>query len=393
LGIGFPWNAFNNDDNVHPTIDIDENSLCLFTHTDAKSTSHEGTHFMREAELAGVFEALTLPAFIANRQAQMLISNRAAKLSFGDMMEGTPLYLKFRLPEMRNAFERVMKTGAPVHFEYHERVPIERWFRVDVSPLIDVVSNITGCLFLFRDTSESRNIERMRTDFVANASHELRTPLASLTGFIETLRGPARDDTKAREHFLSIMQVQASRMSRLIDDLLSLSRLEMRPFADLSHAVDLALIAKQVIDTLGPVSQDSGVEIIADLPKATFIINGIRDELIEVMENLIENACKYGRSGKRVIVSLKHGSGIDEGSILLGVQDFGPGIAQEHIPRLTERFYRADSGHDPAQKGTGLGLAIVKHILSRHQSRLSIRSHIGKGSQFIAHFPVSNPVK
>ncbi len=360
--------------------------LSLFTRADTASRPNERTS-MRDAELAGVFEALTLPAFVANREGQMVASNKAARLHFGDMPDGTPISLKFRLPEVRTAFESVVKTGVPVHFEYHERVPIERWFRVDVSALIDASTQITGCLFMFRDTSESRNVERMRTDFVANASHELRTPLTSLSGFIETLRGPARNDEKAREHFLTIMQAQAARMARLIDDLLSLSRLEMRPFADMTDAVDLVGLAKQVIDTLGPSARENNVEIVAEFTEGPFLVSGVRDELVEVMENLIENACKYGRAGKKVIVSLKHGNGTDAGFSMFSVIDFGPGIAPEHIPRLTERFYRADSGNDPSQKGTGLGLSIVKHILSRHQGRLSVTSKIGEGSTFVAFLP------
>jgi two-component system, OmpR family, phosphate regulon sensor histidine kinase PhoR len=375
-----------------PTIGTDEIMLSLFNRAGATPSPNEGKS-SQDAELTGVFEALTLPAFVANRDAQVVTSNKAARLHFGDMPDGTPISLKFRLPEVRNAFESVIRTGTPVHFEYHERVPIERWFRVDVSALRDAKAQISGCLFMFRDTSESRNIERMRTDFVANASHELRTPLTSLSGFIETLKGPARNDEKARAHFLTIMQTQAARMARLIDDLLSLSRLEMRPFADLTDAVDLVALAKQVIDTLGPAARENGVEIVSEFAEGRFIVSGVRDELVEVMENLIENACKYGRSGKKVIVNLRLGKGTDDGFIVFSVRDFGPGISQDHIPRLTERFYRADSGNDPSQKGTGLGLSIVKHIVSRHQGRLSITSSMGEGSTFVAFLPNAKNAK
>jgi two-component system, OmpR family, phosphate regulon sensor histidine kinase PhoR len=342
---------------------------------------------MPDAQVTSVLEAITLPAMLANREAQLVAINKAAKLQFGDMPHGTTLHLRFRQPEIRSAFANVLANGAPVHFEYHERVPIERWFRVDVSATVGTNAGVTGFLIVFRDTSESRNIERMRTDFVANASHELRTPLASLSGFIETLKGPARNDEKAREHFLNIMQDQASRMARLIDDLLSLSRLEMRPYADLVDTIDLKALARQVIDTLKPVATANAVEIIANLLDADFTVSGIRDELIEVTENLIENACKYGRSGKKVEVTLKNGTGTDEGFIQLCVKDYGQGISADHVPRLTERFYRADSGNDPSQKGTGLGLSIVKHIVSRHQGRLSITSTPGEGSSFVVFLP------
>lgn len=337
---------------------------------------------MAGPRFADLLEALPLAAFVCDSRLRLSHDNGVARLLFGILPDGTLLSLKFRAPELRNAVSATLEDGKPRHVEYHERVPIERWFRVDISQL-STGDSAASCLLLFRDTSESRNIDRMRADFVANASHELRTPLASLSGFIETLKGPAKDDPKARDRFLTIMQEQANRMSRLIDDLLSLSRLEMRPFTEMTSQVDLAAVAREVIDALGPSATSNGVQVHLDATSG-IPVSGIRDELVQVFENLIENAIKYGKSGGRVEVAVKPGK--IESDVILSVTDFGSGIEPADVPRLTERFYRASSGNQPTTKGTGLGLAIVKHILSRHQAQLSIQSVPGQGATFSATF-------
>jgi two-component system phosphate regulon sensor histidine kinase PhoR len=240
-----------------------------------------------------------------------------------------------------------------------------------------------------RDLTPMRRVEEMRADFVANVSHELRTPLAALTGFIETLQGPARDDPKARERFLGIMQAQAWRMARLIDDLLSLSRIEQRAHQRPDTPVDLVPIVRQVIDGLQMLSQDRGVAIDLKIPTDPVTVRGDRDELIRLFENLIENALKYGASGKRVDVTIgRAASPGGRAEAQVSVRDYGPGIASEHLPRLTERFYRVDVGESRAQGGTGLGLALVKHILNRHQGRLTIDSKPGEGATFTARLPL-----
>jgi two-component system phosphate regulon sensor histidine kinase PhoR len=235
------------------------------------------------------------------------------------------------------------------------------------------------------DRTETRRAEQLRSDFIANASHELRTPLASLVGFIETLQGPAREDVEARARFLKIMRDQATRMSRLIDDLLSLSRIEMKAHVRPSGEVDLVATVKHVADALEPLSRELGVAIRLDLPEAPVTVTGERDELIQVIENLIENACKYGQSGGRVEVAVAPaGEGAGPS---FAVRDHGPGIAEEHIPRLTERFYRIDVDTSRKHRGTGLGLAIVKHILARHHARMTIDSRLGEGATFTVTFP------
>ena len=225
----------------------------------------------------------------------------------------------------------------------------------------------------------------MRADFIANASHELRTPLASISGFVETLRGPAKGDAAARDHFLQIMQNQTQRMARLIDDLLSLSRLEMKPYLPPGATVDVGQIVQSVIDSLSPLARESGVVIERTFGDEPVEARGDRDELFQVFENLLENACKYGQSGGRVVVSIEKANAPGP-EVAVTIRDFGPGIPEEHIPRVTERFYRIDD-NGRAQKGTGLGLSIVKHILTRHNARLTIKSTVGEGAAFTVHLP------
>lgn len=323
------------------------------------------------------------PLVICDARGTVVYANKVAAAAFSGLSAGTSLVLRFRAPEMQALIARLLSEGRSASIDYAERVPVERWFRVTASPVGD-----TGELhvLVFKDQSETRRIDRMRADFIANASHELRTPLASVAGFIETLRGPARNDPAAREQFLEIMQNQTARMARLIDDLLSLSRLEMKPFIDPSDKLDLRPLLDSVIDALNPLAADFGVRIERDFGDSPAIVSGDRDELIQVFENLLENACKYGQSGERVLVSIDRAGGF-EGGIDVAVRDFGPGIPEEHIPRLTERFYRVDVETSRGQKGTGLGLAIVKHILTRHHARLTVRSAPGEGSTFTVHFP------
>jgi two-component system, OmpR family, phosphate regulon sensor histidine kinase PhoR len=314
-----------------------------------------------------------------------LHANDAAVTAFGPFTLGLPLQRRFRAPEMQQLIEDMLSGQMESSVvDYVERVPIERVFRVTATRI-----RADDALFVavFKDQSEARRIDRMRADFIANASHELRTPLASITGFVEALRGPARNDAAARESFLKIMQEQTGRMARLIDDLLSLSRLEMKPFLPVGVEVDICEAIDSVIDSLGPLAREAGVEIVREFPAGPVIVAGSRDELFQVFENLLENACKYGQSGGKVVVSIAASAASGDGETSVTFRDFGPGIAAEHIPRITERFYRVDVDASRGRKGTGLGLAIVKHILTRHNARLSIKSEVGEGSAFTVHFP------
>ena len=244
----------------------------------------------------------------------------------------------------------------------------------------------------FRDVSEIRRSEQLRADFVANASHELRTPLASLTGFIDTLRGHAKDDPVARERFLEIMSGEANRMRRLIDDLLSLNRIEMNEHNPPSGEVDVVLLVRDAADVLKPLADSDRMQIEIEAAGPLRAI-GDRDELTQVFQNLIHNAIKYGREGGRVRVRFgrSDASGIRNGSeqVFVAIEDEGEGIPREAIPRLTERFYRVDVKRSRERGGTGLGLAIVKHILNRHRGRLEINSVPGRGSTFTAWLPAA----
>lgn len=330
------------------------------------------------AELA---EAIGDPLILCNSVGTVLTANRAASAAFGPFTTGDLVALRFRTPEMQSLIEAALAGTPSPAIEHAERVPIERSFKVSAT----MVGGDGMFALFFRDQSETRRIDRMRADFIANASHELRTPLASISGFIETLAGPAKNDAQARERFLAIMQGQTARMARLIDDLLSLSRLEMKPLASAETRVDLADLARQVTMSLGQLIADHGMALSIDLKDEPVPIMASPDEIMQVLENLIENACKYGQSGKRLDISVS----IEGEEAALTVRDYGQGIPTEHIPRLTERFYRVDMESSRAQKGTGLGLAIVKHILSRHRGRLTIRSAPGEGASFTIHLPLA----
>jgi two-component system phosphate regulon sensor histidine kinase PhoR len=270
-----------------------------------------------------------------------------------------------------------------------DRVPTERAFEVRISIIRDgEAGEPPAAALYFRDLTEARRLEHMRVDFVANASHELRTPLATLLGFIETLQGPAKNDTAARERFLEIMRGQAQRMTRLIEDLLSLSRIEMRAHMAPQTPVALQPILLDMVDTLMPLARERGVEIRLHLPEEPLSVLGDRDELLRVVDNLIENAVKYGDSGHYVDVTLARTTAPSgEPEAQLSVRDYGTGIAPEHLPRLTERFYRANVAQSRDKGGTGLGLAIVKHIVNRHRGRLTIESEPGQGALFTVALP------
>jgi two-component system, OmpR family, phosphate regulon sensor histidine kinase PhoR len=339
--------------------------------------------------LRAVVAGLPDPVIALDRNGRVLTLNEHARSLTPALRQGEPVSLALRMPELIEAIGRAYDTGEEQRVEYSERVPLDRWFETIVVPVKrrsnpgrpDLV------LMTFHDLTPLRRVEEMRADFVANASHELRTPLAALSGFIETLQGSARDDAKARERFLLIMQEQARRMARLIDDLLSLSRIELNAHRRPDALVDLVPIVRQVVDGLETLARDRGVTVHIEATRV-LMVPGDRDELVRVFENLVENALKYGAPGKRVDVTIaQHESAEGDPEAHVGVRDFGPGIAPEHLPRLTERFYRVDVTESRAQGGTGLGLALVKHILNRHRGRLSIESKLGAGATFTVQLP------
>jgi two-component system, OmpR family, phosphate regulon sensor histidine kinase PhoR len=342
------------------------------------------------AGVAAMVACLPDPVILLDRDGRVMDFNAGAAAVAPALRRGDPASIVLRMPELVEAMREVYATATARRIEFSERVPTERHFEAFLSPVM--LSRQQAMLITLHDLTAIRRVEEMRADFVANASHELRTPLAALTGFIETMQGPAREDPKARDRFLGIMREQAWRMARLIDDLLSLSRIELRAHMRPDTPVDVVPIVKQVVDGLQTLAQDRGVviAIALDTGADTLPVLGDRDELLRLFENLIENGLKYGASGKRVDVRLGQSTGAagrPEASIV--VRDYGPGIAAEHLPRLTERFYRVDVGESRTQGGTGLGLALVKHILNRHHGRLSIESQPGKGAIFTVRLPLA----
>jgi two-component system phosphate regulon sensor histidine kinase PhoR len=338
--------------------------------------------------IGAILSGIADPVVVLDPQGNVSMFNAKAKTALPQVELGRSLSFAVRSPEVVSAVERVLREGAVAETEFHEKVPVERSFEVHATPVrIDTApAGSTGpgteIVVLFRDVTAARRLERMRVDFVANASHELRTPLASLYGFIETIEGPARNDPAAQKRFLAIMREQARRMSRLIDDLLSLSRIELKEHVHPTDDVRLDTVLREVIDTLSPLALECKTQINTE-GLGRVVVRGDRDELIRVFENLIENAVKYGQSGGRVEVSLAD----KERSVSVTVRDYGPGIAPEHLPRLTERFYRVDVVESRQKGGTGLGLALVKHILNRHKARLVVRSELGAGASFEVVFP------
>jgi two-component system phosphate regulon sensor histidine kinase PhoR len=331
-------------------------------------------------------------AIVLDREGRVIAFNEAATGIAPALRRGEPALIALRMPDLVDAIRRAAKRREPQRVEFFERVPLDRWFEAFVTP-VRLATGGEGAvdilLMTFNDLTPLRRVEEMRADFIANASHELRTPLAALLGFIETLQGTAKDDTEARAKFLAIMQGQATRMARLIDDLLSLSRIELNVHLQPNTPVDLAPIVRQVVDGLQTLARDRGVEIKVAVPPDTLMVLGERDELIRALENLVENALKYGAAGKRVDITVTRGqtrAGTPEARVV--VRDYGPGIAPEHLPRLTERFYRVDVADSRAQGGTGLGLALVKHVLNRHGGRLTIESTLGAGAAFTMHLPL-----
>jgi two-component system phosphate regulon sensor histidine kinase PhoR len=327
-----------------------------------------------------------------SRRGRVLAFNaQAARLAPG-LRRGELGLIAIRVPALVDAIQLAGESGQPQRVEFSERVP-ERWLEAFIIPITSSGNAAADILMLtFHDLTPMRRVEEMRADFVANASHELRTPLAALSGFIDTLQGPARDDAAARERFLLIMQAQATRMARLIDDLLSLSRIELSAHMRPETPVDLVPIVRQVADALQTLARDRDVEIQIHAPPEPVMVLGDRDELIRAFENLIENALKYGASGKRIEIDFTRQQKADGAvEVRVGVRDYGPGIAPEHLPRLTERFYRVDVADSRAQGGTGLGLALVKHIMNRHRGRLSIASSLGQGATFSVHLPIPSP--
>jgi len=357
----------------------------------------------RLATFEAILEGLPLPVLEIDSARRVLLANRASERLFGAIALGRDLVSSIRDPALNEAVDRVLAGEPGREVEVTLALPVERVLAARVEPASLPEAGGRSALVALYDMTEVKQADRLRADFVANASHELRTPLASLVGFIETLQGPARDDSEARERFLAIMGEQAQRMARLIADLLSLSRIELNEHQPPTGRVELGPVLagiaaalafraeeRRMTIELGGPGPSEGVETVADLGRLP-AVQGDRDELTQLFQNLIDNAIKYGRAGTAVAVAgWREPAGLGgRPALAIAVIDQGDGIPREHLPRLTERFYRVDKARSRDLGGTGLGLAIVKHILNRHRGRLAIDSTPGRGSRFTVYLPLA----
>ncbi|MGB8600795.1 MAG: ATP-binding protein [Rhizomicrobium sp.] len=335
-----------------------------------------------------LFERLPDPMLLVDLGGKALFANRAMREIVGTTVEHKHVSALLRMPSVLEALAHTARTGEPVLVEFSIRVPVERYFQAHAAI---VGLDPSAIVLLLHDLTALKRAEQTRVDFVANASHELRTPLAAVTGFIETLKGPARDDVEARDTFLDIMLVEATRMRRLIEDLLSLSRIEMNEHVTPQGGVAAERLVRDAVAALEPLARAEAMTVSVDVEPGLPEVAGERDELMQLAQNLIHNAIKYGREGGRVDISLKRAPGAGRGAetlVAIAIHDDGEGIPQDAIPRLTERFYRVDIKRSREKGGTGLGLAIVKHIVNRHGGKLQIESIVGEGSTFTVFLPV-----
>jgi two-component system phosphate regulon sensor histidine kinase PhoR len=329
-----------------------------------------------------LMDQLPIPVMLLDDDERVLFVNRSMRDVLGPGLDRKRASSVLRNPEVLSAIAAA-RSGTSTNVPFSLPVPIERHYqayaaRISVSPSITAL--------LLHDLTVVKRSEQLRADFIANASHELRTPLAAVTGFIETLRGHAREDAEAREQFLDIMAVEAARMRRLIDDLLSLSRIEMNEHVKPEGRIGLESVVRQAAAALKPLAAQDGITITVEGEAGIPPVMGDQDELAQLFQNLIHNAIKYGREKGQVQISVGQSA---DGQVFAAVRDDGEGIPQGVIPRLTERFYRVDVKRSRERGGTGLGLAIVKHIINRHQGRLVIESKLGEGSVFTVFLPAA----
>ena len=349
--------------------------------------------------LVAALEAVPAPILVLNKVRDVLIANAAATRLFGGQVAGRNLMAFLRHPPLLEAFDATIAGDEPGAIELPDNKG--RKLVAQLKTIEPPLPQGGALLILIEDATAAERAETLRRDFVANVSHELKTPIATLMGFIETLRGPAKDDPSARERFLGIMQTEAGRMSRLVADLLSLSRIEMNEHQPPVGRAELSQVMRTVMDGLTLKAQQRGIDIVAPSAGSLPAVAGDADELIQVVQNLLDNALKYAPAQSIVSVSVERivdpveckarlqGIREPKGMAALSIADQGEGIGREHIPRLTERFYRVDAARSRDLGGTGLGLAIVKHIVNRHRGSLEIESTPGKGSVFTVYLPLA----
>ena len=344
-------------------------------------------------QVLAILNGLGESVFIVDANRRILFANPPAKSLFGKDLEGRDFVRAIRHPECLRAIGEVLTGAQRANTVITLETPVRATFDVAVSSLGDDDPDGARAAISLNDVSHIREAEQMRSDFVANVSHELRSPLTTLAGFIETLKGAARDDTEARDRFLGLMAREAQRMTRLISDLLSLSKVEVNERVRPTATANVPAIARRVTTALCEQASQENKKIRLFNESEIPSIPGDEDELTQVFHNLIENSIKYSAPDSDVDVSLSirdNAGGIRGSALAIEIRDQGEGIPSEHIPRLTERFYRVDTSRSRDKGGTGLGLAIVKHIIKRHRGRLQIRSEPGAGTTVTVLLPMSD---
>ncbi|MEO0380649.1 MAG: ATP-binding protein [Pseudomonadota bacterium] len=341
--------------------------------------------------LSALLAAIPLPSLAIDGTDRIVAANAEALTLIGQQAIGRNYVTILRQPALLDAIESTLSDSTARTTRYLSNDGAQdTTFRVSCRAVPGVGAR--GAVVLsFEDISHMEQASQMRRDFVANVSHELRTPLTALMGFIETLRGPARNDTEASARFLDIMQDEAERMNRLVGDLMSLNRVEGDERVRPTKSVVLNDVLDSTLRTLRPLAGEAGVSFETEFPEAPVQMIADGDQLKQVFTNLIENAIKYGGSGGRVTLRMTTSArepALRAAGARVQIIDYGPGIDPVHLPRLTERFYRADDHRSRALGGTGLGLAIVKHIINRHRGRLRVESELGQGATFTVILPV-----
>lgn len=338
--------------------------------------------------ISDLIAAFPLPTVVIGRAEKVELLNGAAETLLGKNVVGRHFTTTLRHPELVDAVERSLLDRVSRRVSYQT---VENGNDVFYDVHVQAIAGSGLLLLSFQNATEIAQAEQMRRDFVANVSHELRTPLTAVMGFIETLQNSAKDDANARDRFLGIMAGEAERMNRLVGKLLSLSRVEADQHVRPTEHLDLREVLQTALGNLEPLARDNGVTLQWDTWHAPLHVIGDSDQLLQVLTNLVENAIKYG--GRDCVVDIvaqksAHDPVLRGPAIEIAICDQGPGMDPIHLPRLTERFYRADNHRSRELGGTGLGLAIVKHILNRHRGRLKIASQPGQGSQFTVVLPL-----
>ena len=337
-------------------------------------------------EIAGLLDLIPDPVLVIGNEERVLIANESASRWYGKDLADQLIYAVFRQPEALDCIRRARSLQS----EFKTRIffiknEITDWFELRAGPVVAPEFGIDGVAIHLKDVSEFDDLDQLRREFVANVSHELRSPLTSFSGIIETLRGRTWEDGEAREKFLGLMESETRRMTRLVNDLLSLSKVETEERIQPTDRVNLVATVSDAVQSALPLARSLGITMTLNASDDRILVRGDQFQLAQVANNLIENALKYGKRGTEVALTCSlHDSVLGfEGLVAeFEVRDQGEGIEEFHIPRLTERFYRVNKHRSRAAEGTGLGLAIVKHIVNRHRGRIAISSELGVGSRF-----------